>query len=242
MTMTEDTTPESLFEPDDGTYPPDDDKRKPRLTGGNVKGSRARLLARERQRRALELRKAGSTYAAIAQALGYADHTSARQAVVRAFDEIIREPAIDLRGIQYERLNHMLLVLWPKVQGGDERAIGQALAVMDKMDRLMGTEESQKIDVDVNVAGAVLVIDGNKDEYIAAMKRMAGYAEDAELNQPQQPMLTKAGVDLPQTHQPDDDIIDAEVIEPVPVKKVAPRMKTKPKPRAKTLPVEVDDA
>lgn len=203
---------ETIYEPEDG-YPPDDEHRERRLPQANAvpKGGGARLLQKERARRALELRKAGSTYKAIADALGYADHTSASAAVKRAMDEVVQEPAIELRGIQIERLNHMLLVKWPAVQAGDDRAIATCLSIMDRLNALMGTEAPKQ--VDVNVQSAVLVIDGDKDNYIAHMRKMA-MAEDEPL-----PAL---GVGS------DHDIIDAEVIsDRMPKKKV--RMKSKEK-------------
>lgn len=136
-----------------------------------------RIAALEKERRALEFRKAGMTYAEIANQVGYADASGARKAVIRGMQSIIQEPAVELRTWQYERLNHMLLVLWPKVQQGKERAIETSLRIMDKMDRLFGTEAAKEVDVNVHHQGAVLVIDGDKDSYIAAVKRMAGYID-----------------------------------------------------------------
>lgn len=139
--------------------------------GGNVT---RRIQAMEKQRRALEMRKAGATYHAIAQAVGYGDASAARKAIERAIADVIQEPAQEVRTIQIERLNHMLLTLWPKVQAGDERAIDTALRVMDKLDRLMGTDSASQVDVNVHHDGAVLVIDGDKDAFIRQMKKMAG--------------------------------------------------------------------
>lgn len=138
------------------------------------KSSATRILAREKQRRSLELRKGGATYDQIAQAVGYSSPSGARSAVLRAFGEIIQEPAAELRTLQIERLNHFLLILWPQIQAGDTRAIETGLRVMDKLDKLLGTEEAQKVDVNVQHEGAILVVDGNEQEFIAHMKKMAG--------------------------------------------------------------------
>lgn len=139
--------------------------------------TRHRLEAVEKQRRAIEMRKAGATYQAIAQAVGYADHTGARKAVQRAMQDVLQEPALELKTLQIERLNHMLLTLWPKCQAGDERSINTALNVMDRLDKLMGVEAATQVDVNVNHQGAVLVIDGDREAYIRHMKRMAGVIE-----------------------------------------------------------------
>jgi hypothetical protein len=131
-----------------------------------------RILAQENRKKSLELRKAGATYQQIAEAVGYHDASGARKAVMKAFGEVIQEPVAELRTMQVERLNHMLMVLWPKVQGGDERAISTALMVMNKIDALMGTEAAKQ--VEVTDTKSILVIDGDKDGYIAALKKMSG--------------------------------------------------------------------
>lgn len=221
--------------PDDDSYPPDDERNedliqqmrtRSRGQGPVPRGRSSRLLAKERQKRALELRKAGSTYDAIAQALGYSDATGARAAVIRAFDQIILEPAVELRTMQMERYNHMLLTLWTKVQAGDERAIGTALGIMDRINSLAGIEAPKQVQVDHTIEGAVLIIDGDKDSYVAHMKRMAGIEERTAKSLPTggAPVMP-----YPDIHQGDDDgITDAEVIEDTVI--VQP-VKGKAKPR-----------
>ena len=177
--------------------------RKPKTTKGQ---ERQKILAKENQRKALELRKSGATFAQIAQAVGYSDASSCAKAVRKAMTEITQEPAMDLRTLQVERLNHMLLVLWPKVNAGDENAINTGLRIMDKLDRLMGTEAATQVDVNLSHEGAVLVIDGNKDEYIKQMQRMAGYVDG--VNGP-------AGASVPAlpSGDGDEDVIDAVIVE-----------------------------
>lgn len=159
----------------------------------------SKILAQEKMRKAVELRKAGATYDSIAQMVGYSDASGARKAVERAMKQMIQEPALEVKTIQIERCNHMLMTLWPKVQQGDERAIDSTLRIMDKIDRYMGTEEAQKIDINATHTNAVLVIDGDKDDYIAAMKRLAGIDPDGSNSQ-----IEAA---------PSDMIVDAVVIE-----------------------------
>lgn len=152
----------------------DDDVDTPSLPvkrgHGRVTGQ-ARILARENQRRALEMRKAGATFDAIAQTLGYSSASGAYNAVKTAMDAIIQEPVDDLRRYQYERLNHMLVTLWPKVNNGDERAISEARGIMRDMNELMGANAPLK--TEVNVQGAIIVADVDSGDYIAAMQRIA---------------------------------------------------------------------
>lgn len=136
-----------------------------------------RLVAKEKQRRALEMRKAGASYAQIAEQVGYSDASGARRAVVTAFQEITQEPTNELRTLQVERLNHLLMIVWAKINQGDETQIDRALRIMAQMDGLMGTAAAQEMNVRHE---GVLVIDGSKNEYIAQMAAMAG-ADPKEL-------------------------------------------------------------
>lgn len=138
-----------------------------------VKGS-SRIMAQQKRRTALEMRKAGATYDAIAQAVGYKDGGGARKAVLKAMGDVIQEPVAELKVLQQERLNHMLVAIWQRVQTGDLGAMNMALSIMNKMDALAGTEAAQRIEHDVQSNSAILVVEGSKDEYIAALKKMSG--------------------------------------------------------------------
>lgn len=137
------------------------------------RGKSTKLVAKERQRRALELRKAGATYQAIADQLGYAGSHSARKAVLTAFEDIPREAAGEVRTLQVERLHHMLVRIWTDVQNGEYRAMDLALRIMDQLNRLQGVEAPTTTEVNVMHKGAVLVIDGNQEDYIAGLQKMA---------------------------------------------------------------------
>lgn len=212
--------------------------------GGLKKGS-SRILSQQKRRQALELRKAGATYAQIAQSVGYNDASAAHKAVMKAFGEVIQEPVNELKTIQVERLNHMLVVLWPKVQQGDERAIGTALMVMNKIDALMGTEAAQR--VTVKNENNILVVDGDKDDYIAALKKMAGAGVGPDGNnisaatvaaQQTGPAALGAGRNYPPgmggasaavVVEEELDVVDAVVVEDV-AEPEAPRMSDCPSP------------
>jgi hypothetical protein len=158
-------------------------------------------MAKEKQRKALELRKAGVTYAAIAEQVGYSDAANARRAVVTAMEEVVQEPAVELRSIQMERLNHMLMLVWGKInQRGDDADLSQidrALRIMQQMDALMGTVSAQEVH---HKHEGVVVFGGSKDEYIEAMQQMAG-ADPKEIE-----ALRELGTGEP------DDIVDAEIV------------------------------
>ncbi len=116
------------------------------------------LDALERQRQALELRKAGVPYAKIAEALGYAHASGAHKAVASALKKTLQEPADDLRKLELERLDAMLFAIWPSVTKGIQPAIDRALRIMERRAKLLGLDAPVKQavgqDADVRRAGS----------------------------------------------------------------------------------------
>lgn len=98
------------------------------------------IATRTRQAQAVDLRRDGHTYAAIATQLGYADASAARKAVQRAVREIGREEARVLLMLQQERLNELLAQAWPVATDANHprclQAIHAALKIMERIDRL----------------------------------------------------------------------------------------------------------
>jgi DNA-binding CsgD family transcriptional regulator len=118
---------------------------KPRLT----KAQRT-VVARERERAALQMRKAGATYEQIAQALHIAPMT-AYYAVGRALRRITegyREDAEDIKALELDRLDAMQLILWAQMQAVTStpeqvlRAVEGLLRVMDRRARYLGIDKS----------------------------------------------------------------------------------------------------
>lgn len=106
----------------------------------------ARMIrAREREKKALELRKAGATYAQIAEKLGYSDPKSAWHAVMRALDRLPREDAEKVRRLELSRLDTIALRLWRKiVEEGDIQAVNAYLRVMERRARYLGLDAPEK--------------------------------------------------------------------------------------------------
>ena len=162
-----------------------------------------RMLAQEKMRQAMELRKAGMSYRDIALRVPFSSASHARTVILKGMKETIQEPTEELRALQTERLNHMLLVLWPKVSDpdhpGNEAAIDRALSILRELNNLHGTNVpvfSGGGDTNVNVG--VLVIDGDKNSYIEALAKMAGA-------EPPKALVETTGTELP--------VIDAEIVE-----------------------------
>lgn len=113
------------------------------------KASRRKVTARERELRALELRKAGLTYLQIAQQLGITEQ-GAHKAVMRTLkrlNERIMEQAAEVRRLELERLDAMLLSLWPQARKGNLGAIDRVLRIMQRRADLLGLDAPKGIDV-----------------------------------------------------------------------------------------------
>src|SRR5664280_3101378 len=92
------------------------------------------------ERKALELRRAGGTYEAIAERLGYQTRNGAHRAVARA---LARNPAADAAGVrelETERLDRLLVAVWPVAMKGDAKAVDQVLKIAERRARLLGLD------------------------------------------------------------------------------------------------------
>tara|TARA_Y100000356_G_C11098024_1_gene202836 strand:+ start:156 stop:581 length:426 start_codon:yes stop_codon:yes gene_type:complete len=132
---------------------------------------------REKDRQALELRKAGASYELIAKQLGYADSSGAYKSVKRSMDKLVAEPAEELRAVEYERLNQILLVLWERVQTGELGAIDRALSVMDRISKLYGLDSPKRTETNMQISQGVMIVDGTKDEYMDAIRKQIDYPD-----------------------------------------------------------------
>src|SRR5690242_13329188 len=96
------------------------------------KTSKRRLTAADRQLKALELRKAGKSYPAIAAELGWAGPSGAYRSVSMALKNITREPSKQLVELEVQRLDDLLGAVWGKAMEGDGGAIDRALRIMER--------------------------------------------------------------------------------------------------------------
>jgi hypothetical protein len=83
----------------------------PRARGGNGRYTRSQDTA-ERDAAACRLRTEGRTYDQIAQQLGFADRSNARDAVERALKATVQEPADQVRQLELARLDALWAAAW----------------------------------------------------------------------------------------------------------------------------------
>ena len=122
------------------------------------KTSIRRLAAIAKQQQALELRKAGVSYVAIADTLGYSGPSGAFNAIQSALKRTLQEPADDLRTIEVARLDAMLLAIWPGVKQGNYGAIDRAIRIMERRARLLGLDAPARADLTTDGGPLVFVV------------------------------------------------------------------------------------
>jgi uncharacterized membrane protein YccC len=108
------------------------------------KTSERRLAAAERQRQALELRKAGVSFVKIAQMLGYKGGPGAFYAVSAALKRTLEQPAAELRKLEGERLDMALQAIATRVRQGDLGAIDRWLRCCESRRKLDGLDAPEK--------------------------------------------------------------------------------------------------
>lgn len=137
---------------------------------GEAKTSANRLAAAEKQRQALELRKAGATYDAIARQLGYAGPSSVKKAIDTALARTLKPVADEYRHIHILRLEGMLLALQPAIRAGDPVSIRSAIRVLERESRLLGLDAPIRVDIHrivEDVATDLGLTDEERDELFA---------------------------------------------------------------------------
>lgn len=131
---------------------------------GQPKSSQKTLEAKDRQRRAIELRLTGMGLAEIADALGYSDASGAFRAIKRAMDKSIREPAEDLLEVELMRLDGLLQAHYPRAQAGDARSAELVLKVMERRARYLGLDAPERVDLTGSMTSTVELVGVQADD------------------------------------------------------------------------------
>lgn len=107
----------------------------------------------DKERRVVELRRAGATFDEIANATGYATAQGAYLAYHRALKRTLVDAGTeDIRQLELDRLDKMQKAIWAKVMQGDTAAIHTALKILDRRARYLGLDAPVKSEVKVDVA------------------------------------------------------------------------------------------
>ena len=100
----------------------------------------------EKGLQALELRKAGYTYAEIGKTLGVSMQQAHRIVIKRLTElrERVYEEALQVQQLECERLDGLFRALWPKAQEGDTHAVYAAVNIMGRRAKLLGLDAPVK--------------------------------------------------------------------------------------------------
>ena len=123
------------------------------MTAPESRTSERILRGREREEQSLTLRLAGATYRQIGNQLGITEQ-GAHAAVMRALKRQIKrmaEPAEEVRQLELERLDRLLVGVWRQATQGNQGAIDRALKIMQRRAALLGLDEVTKQRVEVSV-------------------------------------------------------------------------------------------
>lgn len=136
--------------------------------------SERRRAALEKQRQALELRKSGIGYRQIAEQLGYKSPSSAHEAVETALKRTIQEPAAEVRRLELERLDSLLIAMWPQAistegEAADPRAVDRVLKIMARRAAYLGLDAPVKFSIERVVADVAEELGMTSDETAATI-------------------------------------------------------------------------
>lgn len=103
-------------------------------------GGQNHIAPADRQRQAVELRKAGMGYQEISDQLGYKDASGSYRAVRAALKAAVREPARELIALEVARLDDMLKGIWVEARKGNVSKLDRVLKIMERRATLLGLD------------------------------------------------------------------------------------------------------
>lgn len=157
-----------------------------------------KLTRNEMIRQAVTLRMAGASYNQIGRQLGIATNT-AHKYVQEALNSIPRDAVDDVRLMNHMRLEHVLMLVWPDVQRKDPWAVTTAFGVIDRLNRMYGTDVPDKAPATtnqtVNVGSMIVAGQVTTEQYVRAMQMARGEVVEGDLAVPYQPITADIAED-----------------------------------------------
>lgn len=118
-----------------------------------------------RRVKALELRKAGGSYRAIAASLD-CDVTTAWkdvQAELAALKQLSRDEAEDVRAIELQRLDQWMVGLNRGAQQGDPRAVTALVRIAERRAKLLGLDAAARVAIEMPAPLVIDAVEGPSD-------------------------------------------------------------------------------
>lgn len=175
--------------------------------GGATQTTSDETLARER--RVLELRRAGMPFDRIAEAVGYAGRAPAHTAYKRALKRTLQPVAAEVRELEADRLDQLQMTYWPKAIAGDSAATATVLRIMERRARLLGLDHAD------GIAERAQLLDERMGELLVAgvLGALAelGLDQDVRARKVFAEMFGRLHVE-----READDVVDAELVPELP--------------------------
>lgn len=115
----------------------------------------AKVKALDRQLQALEMRKEGASYRAIARSLGFKGPSGAHAAVAQALTDTLTEATDALRTLEAERLDALMMAHWKLAIQGNGAATDRVLDILAQRAKLLGLNAPVKSEVTGKGGGPV---------------------------------------------------------------------------------------
>ena len=127
---------------------------------GNNPNPGAKEEQAERRVKAFELSKAGASYRQIGAQLGVSVATVHKDVttVLKKLNDQTLELASLMRAMQTERLDTMLLGVWPQAKRGDVAAVDRVLRIEERRSRLWGLDMPIKQEITGKDGGAIKIM------------------------------------------------------------------------------------
>jgi DNA-binding CsgD family transcriptional regulator len=125
-----------------------------------------KLIAKQRQIQACELRMQGLSYSKIAKIMGVPLNTAyfAAQRALKELNEKSSEAAEEYRTLTAMRLDALLAAIWDDAIGGDTTKIETALKILKQQSALFGLDAPKRIDLQTTQLVELLAISARADE------------------------------------------------------------------------------
>ncbi len=105
--------------------------------------------ARDKEAKALELRRAGVTYDVIAAQVGWADAATANKAVRRAIARSMQDDVEAVREIELDRLDRLERAVWTNALQGDLGSVRAVLNIMERRSKMLGIDAPARVQAEV---------------------------------------------------------------------------------------------
>ena len=106
----------------------------------------------DKERRVLELRRAGATYADIANTVGYATAQGAYLAYGRALKRTLNKAGSEeAREMELDRLDRLQIVYWEKAVKGEYHALDRVLKIMEHRAKYLGLYAPARMQVEATI-------------------------------------------------------------------------------------------